>query len=33
MSETARRIADHHAARLPTGWESVPIITGDDPCP
>ena len=24
-SETAKRIADHHAARLPLGWETVPI--------
>ena len=23
--ETAKRIADHHDARLPLGWESVPI--------
>lgn len=26
--ETAYRIADHHAARLPLGWESVPIMDG-----
>ena len=25
-SETARRIADHHEARLPAGYESIPII-------
>ena len=24
--EVAQRIADHHEARLPVGWESVPII-------
>jgi len=29
-SETAHRLAGHHAARLPAGYESVPIITGDD---
>jgi hypothetical protein len=27
--EVARRIADHHEARMPLGYESVPIITGD----
>ena len=26
-SETARRIADHHEARLPAGYESAPIIS------
>ena len=25
--ETAKRIADHHAARLPLGYESVPVQT------
>jgi hypothetical protein len=29
--EVARRIADHHEARLPLGWESVPIMNGDEP--
>ena len=24
--EVAQRIADHHEARLPLGWEGVPII-------
>ena len=23
--ETAKRIADHHEARLPLGWETTPI--------
>ena len=26
-SEVARRIADHHEARLPLGYESVPVQT------
>ena len=26
-SETAKRIADHHEARLPLGYESVPVQT------
>ena len=25
--ETAKRIADHHEARLPLGYESVPVQT------
>lgn len=29
--EVAQRIADHHAAQLPLGWESVPVMDeGDD---
>ena len=29
-SEVAHRIADAKEARLPMGWESVPLIDGDD---
>ena len=25
--EVAYRLADHHAAALPIGWESVPVMT------
>lgn len=31
--EVARRIADHHEARLPAGWESVPIVQPEEPQP
>ena len=31
--EVAQRIADHHEARLPVGWESVPIIAPQAPNP
>ena len=27
--EVARRIADHHEARLPVGYESVPVMDGE----
>ena len=31
--EVAQRIADHHEARLPAGYESIPIIDVWDPEP
>ena len=29
-SEVAQRIADHHEARLPLGWEGVPIMQPEE---
>ena len=28
--EVAQRIADHHEARLPLGWEGVPIMQPEE---